>query len=121
MRGVIGVVQIFVIEFAIAWERMAVVAEKPRLVPIKGRFELLEHLRPEVILQGLHVLDIGSEHDAAMSRNIEPTQPVLRVIEIGGHAAPPIYAAAEWNFRENAHEVVSPLMIGADEISDANA
>ena len=49
---------------------MAIVAEKPRLAPVKGRLELLEHLRSEVILQRLHVLDVGSEHDAAVTRDI---------------------------------------------------
>ena len=49
---------------------MAIVAEKPRLAPVKGRLELLEHLRSEVILQRFHVFDVGSEHDAAVARDI---------------------------------------------------
>src|SRR5262249_9100334 len=65
--------------------------------------------------------DVGSEYDPAVRRNIEPTQSVLRVIEVGGHAALSIYAASEWHSGETAMEIVGPLMIGADEFSDVAA
>src|SRR2546430_15051448 len=72
----------------------------PYTTLFRSRLEFLEHLRPEVILQRFHAADIGSEHDAAVSRDVEPTQSVLRVVEIGGHAALSVYAASEWNAGE---------------------
>jgi len=40
---------------------------------------------------------------------------MLRVVEVGGHAALSVDAASEWNAGEIALKVVGPLMVGADE------
>src|SRR5262249_51639722 len=113
--GVIRVLEILVVELPIAGQRVAVVAQKPRLSPRATRLEPLEHLRAEVILPRLHVSDIGSEHDAAVSRDIEPTQSMPRAVEIGGHAALSVDPASERNAGEIALKIVGPLMVRADE------
>ena len=114
-RGVIGILEILVIELPIAGQRVAVVPQKPWLAAVEGRLELLEHLRPEVILKRFHIVEVGSKHDTAVSRNIEPTQSMLSVVEVGRHAALSVDAASEWNAGEIALKVVGPLMVGADE------
>src|SRR5262249_31403706 len=95
-------------------QRVAVVTEKPRLAAVEGGLKLLEHLRPEVILQRFHASDIGSEHHAAVSRDIEPTQSMLRAVEIGGHSPPSAFPAAEWNAGEIALKIVGPLVVRTD-------
>ena len=100
---------------------MAVVAQKPWLAAVEGRLELLEHLRPEVILKRFHIVEVGSKHDTAVSRNIEPTQSMLSVVEVGRHAALSVDAASEWNAGEIASKIVGPLMVRADEFFDVTA
>src|SRR5262249_19147626 len=114
-RRVIGVLEILVIELPIAGQRVAVVTQQPWLSALEGRRGLLEHLRAEVILKRLHVVEVRSKHDTAVSRYVEPTQSMLGAVEVGGHAALSVDAASKWNAGEIALKVVGPLMVGADE------
>ena len=76
-----------------------------------------EHLLAEISFQLRRLRIQGSKHGAVARRDADRSQPVLRKVEFGRHAAHALHAVAEGHAHQPAVEVVGPLVVWAPELA----
>src|SRR3984957_13134410 len=105
-RGVIGVLEVFVVQLPVARKAMAIMAENARYAAVERGLEFREDLGTEIVRERLNFVAIRSENHAAMGGDLQPLQAMLGGLEILRHAARAINAAPKWHPRQIALQIV---------------
>ena len=117
----IGIFQVFLIELPIAFENVAMHAEKFQRAPVEDGIELIQHLRTEIVFERFDVVAKRRKYDAVSCRHVETSQRMIALDEVGGHAAFTLNAPAKGDGHQRAAEIVCPLMVRTDELLGRSA
>jgi hypothetical protein len=92
------------------------IAEDLDLPAVEDAVDELDHRLAEVGLERFDFRGERREDDAVARGDLEPAQAVLRWVEVGGHPALLLHAAAERHADEVPLEIVGPLVVRAHEL-----
>ena len=114
--GVVRILDVLEHQLPIAGYPLAQISQYDEFAPGKDTVKIAEHVVAEIGLEGRRLGRRAGEHDAVPAHDQKVLQTVLLRTEIGRHAALAAIAAAERDAEQIAREVVSPLMVRADEL-----
>ena len=116
----VGVLDVLLHQLPVAGDPLAVIAQNAQPAAVEHAVEIAQDRRAHEVLERLHRMVEGGEHDAAAQRHLELVQSVVCAVEVLGHSALDLAVAldatAERNAQQVSLEAVAPLMVGTDEV-----
>ena len=116
----IVVAAVFDVELPVVVHELAVAAENLDLA-VQRALDVLDHHRAEVVAKRRRRARERAEDQTAYGLDAQPDQPMLRLVEIGRHAAFLLDAFFERDAGQVAVEIVNPVVVRANEVVGARA